>query len=269
MMHRAINGKHSEPDIFVSVAASGGSSTILTLLEQVAMHLAPALAVLHVSSDGMPSNTTQRALRKSLPDAVILNPVQMMVKSYTPSVLKVHISNWLFLMKNRNVQSGDKWVLLASNQILFRDCAHSVRASSLSFIVGGAADIWMFPEPGSAKVKPAALLHVPSREWSAMKTKFGTGDDRKARWGTTKGLTDWLQSQGVGYATVSPRSSNVASLFSMASPIGSHLHEGSFYPAWLFREFVDRLLKSRLNPWRACPFAPQPSRTCVYEGVRR
>ena len=226
------------PAIFASLAVHGPPKLQVRLVENILFHVQPVRLVVHVSNGS--SNAELRRLRT---DSVLVNPEQHAVVKYSPSILGVHISNIRFLERHAAPSGTDKLILLAGNNVFFRSCVEHLRSWPLSFVGGQPTDSFITRlgeyHPGIA---------FPSSEWESTRKKVKSAQaDDNVEGITKRPLRNFMLfvaftvsgRHGVPYCN----HSDWAVCWGR-NAIAQMPHEGTFFPMWLVREFVEFAVNS-------------------------
>lgn len=227
--------------IHVSLALRGTSHHMHEVARQADQFLAPRTLVTHVSQGSSWGNTTAIAL--GLRGRLLLNPLSLRVSKDTPQVLNAHMRNIQLLLESLSSSyrepsraDGDKLVILAANQQLFRPCRQHVLRHTLSFSLGQTTDIW------DDAARGAATLAFGGADWLSLMARVPRQDDafiQRNVW--FRDWVDWMHSseRPPGWRP---------------KPLSYMPHEGSFYPLGLLRKFLARIEGTALDTRRPCPY---------------
>ena len=162
-------------NVYASAALYGRGSTVLALLQDVRQFLSPAAVVVHLS---VGSSEARNALENTLSGGgdgmeILLNHESLRVRNTGPSILTVHLRNYLLLERHLGDKSrdatNDKVVLICANQRFFRPCRQHVLRHELSFSLGQTVDL-----------RPSQhhpTVRYPSKEWDALAVRVNAKDD--------------------------------------------------------------------------------------------
>ena len=241
-------------------SAGARAPNILTnLLDFTTSPIIIHLSTEEVLKNGLPQHATSWVERHP---RLHFNPEQLKVAKLTPSVLAAHLSNFLHCDQPGKPCAGGgramgRFVLLAQNLVLFRPgLEHWVAAHSVSFCIWdvctdlgcGNCSHYRKTLPGLQEdLRGIAWVEQGQRESplvQRMRRQVAQAEDGVIR------TRDWFL-PFVRWVSQHGSDARHGSWPRRSGPINAMPHEGSFYPFWVMRRFLQAVAGTQLSDWLA------------------